>query len=166
MVTPTQALAWKIEQKDGVTHVALSGEVTEDTHFHPLVQSLRGPVVMDLSGVRRFNSFGVREWLGFMRALADPPRSVVFERCSLSVAAQLNMIANFAGPAQVKSVQAPYFCRPCTQEHLRLLETGPLAVKRLGEPFPCPVCQAPMEFDDLPEEFLSFQDPSPPRERA
>src|SRR4051812_6416764 len=59
-------LNWKITARGpDRTVVLLYGEITESVTFGELMQ-LRGRVAFDLAGVRRINSFGVRELLNFL----------------------------------------------------------------------------------------------------
>jgi hypothetical protein len=108
---------------------------------------------MDLGGVTRINSCGVREWINFIERLK--PGRLVFERCSVPFVNQLNLISNFSGGARIASVYTPYFCDTCDEErtHLVNLEQG---VNQIEETRSCPVCSQPMVFDDLPDQFLSF----------
>src|SRR5207245_6922139 len=100
----------RIDRKPGgdATRVCLSGEITEEARFDEL-----GPVdsrvVFDLSGIRRINSSGVREWIQFMRSIPTSAK-VTFERCPPPVVVQASMIANFLGAGRIVSFLAPYFC--------------------------------------------------------
>jgi anti-anti-sigma regulatory factor len=156
-------LAFQIESRGEATWVGLSGEFTEASDFAPLLRQVPGAVVLDLSGISRINSCGVREWVNFMQALTSSGSQVVLERCSVPVVAQLNMIANFRGNADVRSVFAPYFCGGCNGRHEQLVELGPEALDRLTAPQECPSCGGELEFDDLPESFLEFQAELPGR---
>src|SRR4029079_15036018 len=101
-----------IKERPGFTTVEFTGEIDENADFSELRRQLKGAVVFRLSGVRRINSFGVREWVNFVRDL--PNGSVlVFSHCSPAIVTQLNMIYNFRGPASVRSVYALYVCEGC-----------------------------------------------------
>lgn len=147
---------WTLSTDQGISQVALSGELTEMADFAPLLAELTGDLVLDLAAVRRINSCGLREWLSFIKALRDAGRRFVLERCSVQVVAQLNMISSFLGGANVRSVYAPYYCMRCDGSHQRLIITDETAAEQLRVPFPCPTCGVPMELDDLPDHFLSF----------
>lgn len=155
--------SWTLSTNQDSAHVALAGELTEMTDFKPLLAELSGDLVLDLAAVRRINSCGLREWLGFIKALRDSGKRFVLERCSVPVVAQLNMISSFVGGADVRSVYAPYYCMRCDAEHQRLIITDQTAAEQLRVPFPCPQCGVPMELDDLPDHFLSFMKRTGPR---
>src|SRR5690348_6840191 len=108
-------LHWKIlARSTEKTHVLLYGDITEAVSFGELVQ-LRGRVLLDLAGVRRINSFGVRELLNFLEALA-PRCTLEGERCSSAVVMQLNMLPELSKKLQVRSVLVPMECTRCTHE--------------------------------------------------
>jgi anti-anti-sigma regulatory factor len=153
------ALSWKTEKTPRGTLFALSGEVTENTDFAPLVREDCETMILDLAGVARINSCGVREWITFVNSLASAGKKIVMERCSVPVVHQLNMVSNFRGGAEIHSAFAPYFCASCQAEHTRLIDLhDPAARRSLEDEVKCPICAAPMEFDDLPDSYLAFYD--------
>lgn len=152
-------LAWRIRERPGVTTVEFVGEIDENADFADLRRRLRGPVAFQLGEVRRINSCGVREWVNFVRDLPHVTE-LAFSHCSPAIVTQLNMIYNFRGRAKIRSFYAPYVCEACGREAEQLIDV-PTQVAPRGErlalpSFACPDCQAPMEFDDLPERYLSF----------
>ena len=46
-------------------------------------------------------------------------------------------------------------CPSCNAEHAELISLGEPGA-RVAESLPCPACGASMEFDDLPDNYLSF----------
>ena len=151
MTTP---LTCKIEPGAKGTRALLAGEITEDSDFQPLLQSGSELLTVDLADVRRINSCGVREWINFVQQLGK--RSLVLERCSVPVVAQLNMITNFVGKGRVESVFAPFFCAACDRQHLELVQTAGLSPQSALHEMSCPTCGAQMELDDLPDTYWAF----------
>ncbi len=151
------ALSWRIKERPGFTTVEFTGEIDENADFGELRRRLKGPVVFHLAEVRRINSCGVREWVNFVRDLPGVTE-LTFTHCSPAIVTQLNMIYNFRGAAKVRSFYAPYVCDACGHEDEKLLDvqnqfpTGPSRVPD----YACEQCGAAMEFDDLPERYLSF----------
>lgn len=138
------------------THLAFTGDLTEDFDFSPLLPDLEGALEIDLAGLRRINSAGVRQWIRFMGALGEG-RQVVLARCPTSFIRQAGMIRNFLGHAAVQSLYAPYLCPGCEAARSVLLEAAALA----GRSFPeirCDGCAEAMEVDVVPEAFLGFLD--------
>jgi anti-anti-sigma regulatory factor len=154
----TPALTWRIKERAGFTSVELTGDIDEHAGLAALA-SLSGKVVFQLSGVRRINSMGVREWVNFVRALPGVTE-LVLTQCSPAFIAQLNMIHGFAGPAKVHSFFAPYVCERCNREELKLLEVAThfpdgCSFDRVPE-LRCEQCGLALEFDDIPEHYLQF----------
>ncbi|MEM9490178.1 MAG: hypothetical protein AAGC55_13605 [Myxococcota bacterium] len=152
------ALSWRIKERGGLTTVEFFGEIDENADFSDLRRHLKGSVVFHLAEVRRINSCGVREWVNFVRDLPDVTE-LTFTHCSPAIVTQLNMIYNFRGRAKVRSFYAPYVCEYCNNEEDKLLEVTTVfengEIKGVPE-FQCRECQKMMEFDDLPERYLSF----------
>ncbi len=116
-------------------------------------------LLLDLGGVRKISSFGIREWVDFINAASRQAANVVMVECGPKIIDQLNMVANFAGAGRVYSFYAPYRCDYCDAEH-RLLFTVDRdheAIKsmKLGNR-PCPTCKDAMYFDEDPTSFFSF----------
>ena len=162
------ALSWRIKERPGHVVVELTGEIDENADFSELRRRIRGSVILQLGDIRRINSCGVREWVNFVRELGSPgPGEVTeltFTHCSPAIVTQLNMIYNFRGQARVRSFLAPYVCPECDHEEEKLLDVethftnGSGGPSRIRQPpdFTCPKCTGRMEFDDLPERYLSF----------
>ena len=148
------SLTWRIEEADGVTRVTLAGEIDEHADFTPLRARLRGVVELSLGDIRRINSCGVREWVNFVRDLPEAS-AVYFDACSTAFVTQLNMIYNFRGPAKIRSFHAPYVCDVCGHDEDLLVPVGPDGQVELPAPI-CSRCGDVMQFDDLPERYLSF----------
>ena len=122
------------------------------------LRRLKGQVVFHLAEVRRINSCGVREWVNFVRDLPGVSE-LTFSHCSPAIVTQLNMIYNFRGAAKVRSFLAPYVCENCGHEEEKLLDLQthfPTRDFKRVPDFKCDKCGKEMEFDDLPERYLSF----------
>ena len=154
------ALSWRIKERPGFTTVEFTGEIDENADFSELKKRLRGPVVFQLAEIRRINSCGVREWVNFVRDL-PAVTELTFSHCSPPIVTQLNMIFNLRGNARVRSFYAPYVCESCGHEEDKLLDVqsqllGAAGGKFRAPEFTCDQCGAAMDFDDLPERYLSF----------
>lgn len=155
------SLTWTIDKENDVTTVSFFGEIDENADLSPLGRILEGKVVFHLENIRRINSCGVREWVNFIREL-PAISELIFIHCSPATVTQLNMIYNFRGAAHIKSIYAPYICEYCDIEEEKLIDIdsqfpdkdGKISA-RLPE-YNCPKCNEPMEFDDLPDRYLSF----------
>jgi len=149
-------LGWATQTDGPVASIKLTGAVNEDTDFAPLLAEIakREQVQIDLSGVHRINSCGVREWVKFIRSL-PANRELAFVNVSPALVNQINMISNFVGSARVLSAQAPYLCDGCGHEELVVTDLTSGALPELPSR-PCPKCGAQMEFDDLEDSYFAF----------
>src|SRR3954468_18062149 len=116
-------------------------------------------LVLDLGGVKKISSFGIREWVDFVATAAKHTRSMVLIECSPKVMDQLNMVANFAGGGRVFSFYAPFRCDYCDSEHLVLLQIDrdheAIKSMKLAER-PCPSCKEGMYFDEDGATYFSY----------
>lgn len=118
--------------------------------------SLSPSVTLDVGGVRRINSLGVRAWVDFMRGLGD--KKVRFLRCSPAFVDQLNTVSDFRSGAEIDSFLAPYVCERTGRvfyEELQVAGIKPGDYSALGAR-PCKECPDPLVFDNLPERYLHF----------
>lgn len=158
MQASARTLSWRIKERPGFTTVEFVGEIDENADFAELRRRLRGQVVFHLGEVKRINSAGVREWVNFVRELPNVSE-LIFSHCSPAIVAHLNMIYNFKGQAAIRSFYAPYICEGCNHEEERLLDVRSQFPKGRPDELPeltCEACGQAMEFDDLPERYLSF----------
>ncbi|MBI4508767.1 MAG: hypothetical protein HY698_03965 [Deltaproteobacteria bacterium] len=149
-------LHWKITSRDPAgTHAVLYGEINEATDFGELTL-LRGRIVFDLTGIRRINSFGVRQFLGFLDALHDQKVIVEVEKCSPAVVSQLNMLPEFSRKVSVRSVQAPVECPKCLGEREVLVEI-PRGSRRPPQPiYTCEECGCVLEMSEPEDRYYAF----------
>ena len=136
--------------------VTIAGVIDETSDLAPLARLGERAIVVDLRGVRRINSYGVRVWLDAIRAL---PRTapLTFVHAPPPVVDQCNMVAGFLGHGALESFYAPMTCRECDESVDRLFDVAACraAAGKLPDS-PCPRCKRPMEIDDLEEQYLSF----------
>ncbi len=150
-------ITWTIHSEGETTRVLLTGSVDEEADFKDLIRQLARSrtIRLDVGGVRRINSCGVREWINFIHAI--PPASAVeIENCTPVVVSQLNMINNFVGAAKILSVHAPYVCLSCGREAAVLVDVS--GGRSALAPVRCSGCGEPMEFDDIEDTYFAFLD--------
>jgi hypothetical protein len=116
-----------------------------------------GPVTLDVAGLKRINSLGVRAWCDFMTLIRG--RQVTFRRCSPAFVDQLNSVSNFRADARVESFLAPYVCESSGKVFYEELTIGKDIKKgdyTALEGRRCAECPEPLVFDDLPERYVQF----------
>lgn len=162
-VLPTEAAPKLVVEKfaDGrIACLKFSGTIDEGFDGKKLGASATGDtLVIDLGGVKKISSFGIREWVDFVGAASTQVRSMILIECAPKVVDQLNMVANFAGGGRVFSFYAPFRCDYCDSEHRVLLQVDKdhEAIKsmKLAER-PCPSCKESMYFDEDGATFFSY----------
>jgi hypothetical protein len=119
------------------------------------LERLAGPTRLNMRGVRRINSYGVRSWIEAVRRV---PAAVNFElvECPPSVVDQINMVAGFTGRGRVVSFFAPMICERCGHEKEELFQTEDYRRDQRLPAVKCPRCAATMQVDDLEEQYLLF----------
>ncbi|MEM9493993.1 MAG: hypothetical protein AAGC55_32900, partial [Myxococcota bacterium] len=116
-------------------------------------------MVVDLDGVKRITSFGIREWITALQRLrAD---YYCFINCTPPIVSQLNMVAGFIGTGEVISFHIPYLCRQCNATSSEVLDLRRAdhreIVASLEPPLTtCSKCGADSEFDDLPDLYFQY----------
>lgn len=139
-----------------IAYVRVYGVIDESFNPDKLVAAAEGKdVLINLKAVSRISSFGVREWVHAITKLAAKVSNIYFVECSPSIVAQLNMIANFAGPGQVVSVQVPMICESCNWDTEMLVDMSKYTAGTLPS-LACKRCSSPMVIDDLPEQYFAF----------
>ena len=140
--------------------LTLTGTIDEYADFEPLLEGLDGKELhIDLIGIERINSIGVRNWTTFLQRACEQSSAVVLERCAPMMVQQFNLIGTALGRASCRSVMLPYYCLDCgdtLQKLLKLSEEVDVTVASIDLEIECPSCGGEMEFDDLPEMYLGF----------
>ena len=147
---------------EDVTFLKIGGVIDEDNSLGRALKRIEGgTVIIDLSGVERINSCGVRDWVNWLNDLNSRDKKVILVRCSTCIVNQINLVNNFTGGGMVKSFFAPFYCPKCDLEELKLLQVEhfaglaqPKAPQHRGQR--CAEARCEMEFDDIEESYFAF----------
>ncbi|HWU89344.1 MAG TPA: hypothetical protein VN253_18910 [Kofleriaceae bacterium] len=155
----TPSLRWNIVPGSDGIGLSLIGAIDESTDFAALVGQIpNGRLVrIDLSGIERISSVGVRSWINFMEKLMLQEMQVELHGCSVAIVRQLSMISQFRGHGTVRSVFAPYYCADCNTEQLRLIDLHAEVAPQLHKPVACPTCGADLELDEEESLYATLQ---------
>jgi eukaryotic-like serine/threonine-protein kinase len=126
--------------------------------FGAIAKTLK-TLVIEVSGMTRMTSFGVRQWLKSMDALPKTLSDVYLLGCPTFFVDQLNMVLNFGGAAKILTVIAPYTCPSCgteSGESVDVLADRSLLAKGGVPEKECGRCGGKLEFDETPESYFSF----------
>lgn len=144
----------------GVACLKFSGTIDEGFEGKKLgMTAAADTLVLDLGGVKKISSFGIREWVDFVTTAQKVCRSIVLIECTPKVVDQLNMVANFAGGGRVFSFYAPFRCDYCDSEQRVLLQIDrdhdAIKSMKLSER-PCHSCKESMYFDEDGATYFSY----------
>jgi hypothetical protein len=135
----------------------LSGAIDEHTRLNDVFAQLTKipgeALILDLQGVIRINSIGIRGWIPLITQLTSV-RRVTVEGLSYPFVIQANNVYNLLAGARVHSVMAPYFCRLCEANRM-VLVTGEEVQPSIVPAKACMECGNQMEFDEL-ENYFAF----------
>ncbi len=104
--------------------LTFEGTIDEDVQFPPVDLSGHSKITIDLQAVKAINSVGIREWLNWIRPIAD---KAVIEliNCPKALVFQFNMVEGFLPKnAHVHSFYVPFFCEKCDREDNVLFTVG------------------------------------------
>lgn len=163
----TVKLHAKVAQGDGFTALRLDGVIDEHNGLAHVAASLAKADVLavDLGGVKRLNSVGVRDWVNWLREVRAKFSDVVLFDCPPPVMNEVNFVKNFAEGAYITTFAAPLYCTRCQKEESRLLEThrllngatGASHVGRLALPsFNCERTDCENALDDDEDSYFAF----------
>jgi eukaryotic-like serine/threonine-protein kinase len=116
-------------------------------------------VAIELGGLTRITSYGVRQWIRGRDHLSQSAKQLYYLNCPPFFIDQLNMVLNFGGHGQVVTAFAPFSCGTCKSERWALIDVmqrqddlaaGNVPVER------CPDCKTAMQMDELPETYFGF----------
>ncbi|MEQ1570517.1 MAG: serine/threonine-protein kinase [Myxococcota bacterium] len=147
--------------------ITLRGRLTEAFQGAAIAGSVTHDAVLDLSGIERITSYGVREWLAMMAAMPRSTRQWL-ARCPEPIVNQLTLIRGFEAPARVLSFEAPFVCPGCGQSFRAMLDAfDHHDALRAGVPprVRCASCGSDATYDDDPAAFeavASTVDTDPP----
>jgi len=143
------------------SEVTFAGSLNETAteQLKELAGKLKGNCTFNFRGVVHVNSVGVLAWLRFISGVIKN-RKVSFEDCTPEVVSNINMIPDFAGKAEIKSVFRQYHCLACeksSQIHIKRKDFPAADGVMANTATPvCPKCGGTVETDELDAEFFSF----------
>jgi len=145
----------EFQKKNGVVYV--SGHIDEYADFSGLLQE-DAPLTLNFKELKRLNSVGVRNLLGFIHQWGDKP--LIYQECPDVLMDQISMVQDLLGfgkrVATIESFFAPYVCIKCEHEKDFLVDISALVANKLNlKDETCPKCQSEME-PELSPEFLQF----------
>ncbi len=112
-------LSWKTEIHDTDILLTLDGIIDENFHYDELIAKLptenRQPLRVNLKGIKRINSMGIRQWYYFVKNL-EWPTPVLLEECSSVFTDFLSNTKEMSQGCQVKSIYMAVWCPECEDD--------------------------------------------------
>ncbi|MEN0063848.1 MAG: protein kinase [Myxococcota bacterium] len=158
-----------LRRESGVAVVTLHGVLDERFDPAPLIDAIRGEVVIDTHDVSRITSYGIRSLIGLLGQARANVQNLYFVRCSVPFVNQVTMIRGLLGGGKILSFQAP-FIDPITGSAFTEVLSGETAERAVLH-HELPVVPSPSdpsraaEFDDDPRLYFHFAEdflPVPP----
>jgi hypothetical protein len=132
-----------------VTLLTLHGVIGEGFEAKKVADAVRThTVVLNLRNVRRFASWGMAEWMEFVRLCAQ--RDVYLVECSTQAVNQFTLVTGLMGPGKLVSFYVPYRCGNCGDESevLLLVPLDRAAMRDLVDAEQvCRLCSGPARVD-------------------
>jgi tRNA A-37 threonylcarbamoyl transferase component Bud32/ABC-type transporter Mla MlaB component len=152
-------LELRLEGTPEATCIHMAGVIDERFSAAQLLQNLAPVTVLDLDGIKRITSFGVRQWSDAMKSLPPSVKHLYLVRCPPCFVDQLNMVLNFGGRAEIVTATAIYFCDKCQEERpvrIDVLADRAQIASGQAPAATCPVCKEPLQLEDDPAQYFRF----------
>ena len=100
----------------GVTFLTLHGTLDHAFEGRKIAESVHTKkLIVSMRDVRRFASWGMSEWMSFLRINAT--RELYLVECSTYAVSQMNLVTGLLGHGRLVSFYASYRCGSCSEEH-------------------------------------------------
>ncbi|MDB4953100.1 MAG: uncharacterized protein JWO36_669 [Myxococcales bacterium] len=140
----------------GITCLTLHGTLNVEFEGKKLAEGIRTKaVVVSLRHVSRFASWGMSEWMDFLRITAD--RDLYLVECSSYALSQINLITGLLGHAKLVSYYASFRCGSCSEEldTLFIIPKDREVIRDLpGNYRECPACGGNARLEEYPAAFF------------
>jgi DNA-directed RNA polymerase subunit RPC12/RpoP len=140
----------------GITFLTLQGTLDHAFEGRKIAESIHTKkLVVSLRNVRRFASWGMSEWMDFLRINAA--RELYLVECSTYAVSQINLVTGLLGHGKLVSFYASYRCGSCSEEHetLFLIPRDRDAIRDLpGSHQECTTCGGRARLEEYPAAFF------------
>ena len=148
----------------GITFLTLHGVLNETFEGRKVAESIRTrKLVVSMRDVRRFASWGMSEWMDFLRISAE--RDLYLVECSPYALSQINLVTGLLGHAKLVSFYAAYRCASCGEEREVpvLIPRDRTILRELpGSHQPCETCGGHARIEEYPAAFFDKMAERPP----
>lgn len=138
----------------GITLLTMHGTLNEGFEGRKTATSVRTKkLIVHMADVHRFASWGMSEWMDFLRVTSDCDLYIV--ECSAYSVSQLNLVTGLLGHAKLVSFYASYRCTGCSEELQTCFLTPRDAIRDIPGSFrQCPSCGGRARLEEYPAAFF------------
>jgi hypothetical protein len=140
----------------GVTLLAMHGTLNEGFEGRKLADSIKTKsVVIDMREVRRLASWGMSEWMDFLKRLDQ--RDVYITECSTYAVSQLNLVTGLLGQAKLVSFYAAYRCGNCNtpgESQIVIPRDRDVIPELPSSAIECAKCKGAAHIEEYPAAFF------------
>jgi hypothetical protein len=140
----------------GIASIVLHGTLNELFEGRKLANAIRGKkIVINLYDVRRFASWGMSEWMDFLRLTGECDLYLV--ECSTYALSQLNLVTGLLGHAKLVSFYASYRCTSCNEEMETrfIVPSSRATIPDIPNSYQeCPKCAGRARLEEYPAAFF------------
>jgi hypothetical protein len=148
----------------GISYLTLGGTLNVDFVGRKIAKLIKGTkVVVNMRHVRRFASWGMSEWMDFLRI--NNERDVYLVECSTYALSQLNLVTGLLGQAKLLSYYASFRCVQCGEEieSQFIIPRDRETIRELPVSFQaCPACGGRARLEEYPAAFFETIADRPP----
>lgn len=144
--------SWTIEKESSEISILITGTINEDFPYENIIADLEEPITLpinlQLKGVKRMNSMGIREWFNFLSAISTSSK-IIYSECSLTFTEIICQVEDLwkGHECYVHSCYLPIYCLKCTKEFDYLVvlselvvEDEEISVDDNPQQAECPIC--------------------------
>jgi DNA-directed RNA polymerase subunit RPC12/RpoP len=144
----------------GVTRLTIRGTLSDAFEGRKLAAAIKTRVVMlDMRDVVRFASWGMSEWMDFLRCTQERENDVYIVDCSMYACSQLHIVTGLMGRAKLVSFFASYRCAMCSEEiqSLFVIPRDRAAIRSIpGSTRDCPKCGHQAKLEEYPAALFEM----------
>ncbi|MDQ3364391.1 MAG: hypothetical protein M3680_03090 [Myxococcota bacterium] len=153
---PQEEFAVEKATYGGVTLVTMHGTLDHAFEGKKVAESIATKkLVVMMRDVRRFASWGMSEWMDFLRI--NSSRDLYLVECSTYAVSQINLVTGLLGHAKLVSFYASYRCGSCSEEleTLFLIPKDRASIRELpGSHQECRACGGRARLEEYPAAFF------------
>ncbi|HWO21030.1 MAG TPA: hypothetical protein VNO30_19820 [Kofleriaceae bacterium] len=161
---PQDAFAVEKTTIGGVTLLTMQGTLNQAFEGRKVAEGVRTKhLVVGMRKVRRFASWGMSEWMDFLRINA--PREMYLVECSTYAVSQMNLVTGLLGHGKLVSFYASFRCSTCGREleTLFIIPRDRDTIRELpGSSQECPTCGGNAGLEEYPAAFFETIAARPP----